>query len=171
MNKEEALAFLKKHQPMPEDKELTQELMNKYEEVKTFFEKNPDVDCIPLFIKSFGEDGFGMYEDVRFVFYKLPSETVAGYLKQFLYSKNRNIRHWCAEFALSYSFPELTEPLTYCLKEQDDEIRNCAVIALQFIPEKRVTKVLQEAYEHEVDKAIKNNMEIALKYRKDTFGY
>lgn len=172
MNKEEALDFLKKHQPMPSDDCVTQEELDNYKECIEFFENNPDVECIPLFLNSFSEGrAFEGYDHVRFVLYKLPPENVVYYLKQCLYSENRNIRYWCANFALDYSFPELVEPLTYCLKGQDKGIRKSAVIALQFIPDKRVSGILQEAYEHETYNAVKKDIEEALKYRKDNFGY
>ena len=172
MNKEEALNFLRNHQPMPSDDCVTQKELDSYKECIEFFENNPDVECIPLFLNSFSKGrAFEGYDHVRFVFYKLPPENVIYYLKQYLYNENRNIRFWCAQFALDYSYSELTEPLTYCLKDPDNGIRTWAVLALKYIPEEKVTKILQEAYEREIDNAVKKDIEEALKYRKDKFGY
>ena len=42
ITKKEALSFLQEHQPMPKDNELTQVIINKYDEVRGFFINNPD---------------------------------------------------------------------------------------------------------------------------------
>jgi len=53
MNKFEAIEFLKHHQPLPDDNELTKEIIDNYDEVRKFFKSNPDEICIPLFLNSF----------------------------------------------------------------------------------------------------------------------
>lgn len=55
MTKDEALDFLRQHQPMPPDREFTDEVIRNYEEVRRFFLKHPYSECIPLFLNSFGE--------------------------------------------------------------------------------------------------------------------
>ena len=65
MTKDEALYFLKSHQPMPGDENLSSELIGVYEEVRVFFKNNPDNRCIPLFLNSFGgKVGYGVYQMV-----------------------------------------------------------------------------------------------------------
>lgn len=49
----EALSFLKRHQPMPSDKEIKQEELETYEEVRKYFQNNFDERCIPLFLNAF----------------------------------------------------------------------------------------------------------------------
>jgi hypothetical protein len=63
MNKEKAIEFLKKHQPMPDDDSLSTELINEYDMVRKYFLMNPDEECIPLFLNSYGKiDGYGVYK-------------------------------------------------------------------------------------------------------------
>lgn len=71
MTKKEALAFLALNQPMPNDYDITQELINKYNNVRLYFSANPAEEAIPLFLQSFGEgDGFGVYQLVEDFLYK-----------------------------------------------------------------------------------------------------
>ena len=49
MTVDESLAFLKAHQPMPDDTELPAELVRAYDEVRRLFIAQPDARCIPLF--------------------------------------------------------------------------------------------------------------------------
>ena len=66
MTVEQGLAFLNAYQPMPDDTELSEELVRAYDEVRRFFIEHPDARCIPLFLKSFGAgDGFGVYQLVE----------------------------------------------------------------------------------------------------------
>lgn len=53
MTKKEALAFLALNQPMPNDYDITQELINKYNNVRLYFSANPAEEAIPLFLQSF----------------------------------------------------------------------------------------------------------------------
>lgn len=51
---------------MPNDYDITQELINKYNNVRLYFSANPAEEAIPLFLQSFGEgDGFGVYQLVE----------------------------------------------------------------------------------------------------------
>jgi hypothetical protein len=56
MTKQQALTFLQQHQPMPGEEELTEALIDKYDEVRKFFIKHPAPECIPLFLGSFADD-------------------------------------------------------------------------------------------------------------------
>ena len=66
ITKIKAFSFLREHQPMPSDEDVTEEEIKKYEEVRTFFINNPDERCVPLFLNSFGgKDGLGVYQMVE----------------------------------------------------------------------------------------------------------
>lgn len=66
LTKNEAISFLEEHQSMPKDDELKESEIKKYEEVRKYFLDNPDEQCIPLFLNSFGgKDGFGVYQMVE----------------------------------------------------------------------------------------------------------
>lgn len=69
MTKDEALQFLLEHQPMPSEQLLTQELINKYDDVRKYFIENPAKEAIPLFMQSYGDgDARGVYQLVEDVF-------------------------------------------------------------------------------------------------------
>ena len=77
MTKLKAISFLKEHQPMPSDDELTEYEIGKYEEVRKFFLNNVDVQCVPLFLNSFGgKDGLGAYQMVEDVILMYEKEEV-----------------------------------------------------------------------------------------------
>ncbi len=66
MTTDDALDFLRRHQPMPDDEVLTEDLIQQYDEVRQHFIDSPDQRCIPLFLGSFGDgDGFGVYQLVN----------------------------------------------------------------------------------------------------------
>lgn len=57
--------------------DLKQEMMQKYEEVRSYFIDNPDEQCVPLFLNSFGgKDGLGVYQMVEEVILMYDSEIV-----------------------------------------------------------------------------------------------
>jgi hypothetical protein len=65
MNIDEAITFLKNHQPMPSDVDLDKETINGYDEARKVFLFNRAPECVPLFLNSFGEgDGFGVYDEM-----------------------------------------------------------------------------------------------------------
>lgn len=66
MTTDEALQFLSNHQPMPSDKDLTEELINQYDSVRCYFISHPDDRAINLFLRSYGDgDGWGVYQLVE----------------------------------------------------------------------------------------------------------
>lgn len=61
MTKDDAFNFLLRHQPMPSDNDLTQELIDQYDNVRKFFIDHPDRKAIDLFLRSYGDgDGWGV---------------------------------------------------------------------------------------------------------------
>jgi len=69
--------FLHKNQPMPQDENLSEEMITIYDDARRFFEHHPNKLCIPLFLNSFGErDGFGVYQLVENLIFMFPKEEV-----------------------------------------------------------------------------------------------
>ena len=79
ITKTEALSFLKAHQPMPSDDDAKEEEIDVYIEVIDFFLNNPDEQCIPLFLNSFGR-GFGVYQTIEEVIMMYDKEIVLPYI-------------------------------------------------------------------------------------------
>ncbi len=63
MTVEEALLFLEQHSPLPSDEDLSDEIIESYDEIRELFLANPDPRCIEPLLNSFGDgSGFGVYQ-------------------------------------------------------------------------------------------------------------
>lgn len=156
MTKDEALSFLRQHQPMPSDEYLTRELIGKYDEVRKYFLQSPDKECIPLFLNSFGNgSGFGVYQVVEDVMWKFQKEDVIPHLIKGLSSEHRGVRSWNAEIAANFPDPQLIPWLHKILLEDDIDIRYASIIALGQIDDKRVYAILKEALGREKEEDLK----------------
>ena len=150
MTVDEGLAFLKTHQPMPDDTELSEELVRAYDDVRRLFIAHPDARCIPLFLTSFGEgDGCGVYQLVEDVLRHFSLDTVVPHLKKGLTHGRRSIRYWNADIAANFPTIELIEPLAQLLTEDDEDIRSAAGIALGQIRDARAEGLLRNALANE----------------------
>lgn len=156
MNKDIAIAFLRLHQPMPNDDILDEGLINKYDEVRKFFLVNPSEECIPFFLNSFGEyDGFGVYQLVEDVILKFKHEIVVDYLKKSLRNENKGVRYWCAQIAASFPDNILVEPLSDLLTDEISDIRFAAITALVEIPNLNINEILISHLDRENDFYVK----------------
>jgi hypothetical protein len=150
MTVEQGLAFLQAYQPMPDDSELSEELVREYDEVRGFFLDHPDARCIPLFLMSFGEgDGFGVYQLVEDVLRHFGKNLVVPHLRTGLTHARRSIRYWNAEIAANFPTPELIEPLAQLLTKDDEDLRSSAAIALGQIKDVRAEGLLRDALANE----------------------
>ena len=150
MTVDEGLAFLKAHQPMPDDTELSEELIRAYDEVRRLFIAQPDARCIPLFLTSFGAgDGFGVYQLVEDVLRQFSLDTVVSHLKKGLTHGQQSIRYWNADIAANFPTADLIEPLAQLLTEDDEDIRSAAAIALGQIRDARAEGLLRSALANE----------------------
>lgn len=150
MTIEQALAFLKAHQPMPDDTELSEELVRTYDEVRRFFIEHPDARCIPLFLTSFGEgDGLGVYQLVEDVLRHCSIDTVVPHLRKGLTNARRSIRYWNADIAANFPTSDLIESLAHLLTEDDEDMRSAAAIALGQIRDARAERLLRNALANE----------------------
>jgi hypothetical protein len=154
MEPEEAIFFLREHQPMPPDGELTEDLARKYDEVRRYFISHPNADAVPLFLNSFGEGtGLGVYQRVLDVFRALPSGVVVPCLKAALVSPRRSVRRWTAQFAMDYPDVDLVGPLGALLDPtaNDGDVREVATAALGFIADERARRILTDVAANDPD--------------------
>ncbi len=136
MNKKEALKFLESHQPMPSDNDLTQDIIDKYNDVRVFFVNNPDVDAIPLLMRSFGDgDSFGVYQLVEDVFDKCNSDDVIINISNVLEDTStvKSVRYWVTQLAIAFSDRRLVDGLNISLEFDDEDIQFMARSALECI--------------------------------------
>lgn len=135
MTKDEAIAFLRKHQPLPSDAEITQEQIDTFDEVRKYFTANPDPECIPLMLNAFGDgSGFGVYQVCDDVFRHFDQSQLTPHLSDALQSPHISVRNWAAEFAVQFGADELVGPLIRYLDSPiDAEGHFFALSALGFI--------------------------------------
>jgi len=138
MNRNEALSFLRDHQPMPDDDDLTQEVIDKYDEVRKFFTANPDKEVISLFLNSYGNgDGWGVYQLVEDVFYKCHRDDVVVEIKEILENPSiaDSVRYWVTQVSAAFSDVKLKKGLAISLKSKNEDIRDAAQLSIDMIDE------------------------------------
>ena len=155
MDTEAALAFLEAHQPMPDDSDLDENLINEYDDVRRHFLEHPDERCIRLFLNSFGWiDGLGVYQLVEDVLAQFPPERVVPHLAAALQSSHQSVRYWSAQIAANFPDEELIGPLRQLLESGDFDTRYAAVTALGQISSDASKTVLNEHRPIETDPEI-----------------
>lgn len=153
MNKEFAISFLQKNQPMPDDKSLSQEAIDTYCEVLSYIKENPDNDFIALILNSFGEwDGFGVYQTVEDIIMEFDQKKVINVLKESLQSGYDSVRYWCAQISGLFTNDELIIPLSKIVKDENSDIRISAYISLSnYYNNEHVKSLLSERLDNEDD--------------------
>ena len=155
MNKDEALIFLRNHQPMPDDSLLDKSTISVYDEVRRYFLNNPDKECLPLFLNSFGDyDGFGVYQLVEDVVLKFEYEEVVNCLLEALNSKYNGVKYWCAQICSLYPDERLIVSLERLLNDHNEDIKMSAITALSQIQSKKVLYILKKQLVIEGEKMI-----------------
>ncbi|EFL4497426.1 hypothetical protein ABU05_004384 [Escherichia fergusonii] len=138
MTKKEALAFLALNQPMPNDYDITQELIDKYDDVRLYFCANPAEEAIPLFLQSFGEgDGLGVYQLVEDFLYKCDKNIVASNIANILENPLtiKSIRYCCTLLAMAFPDNTLIKGLNISQQSDDEDTREMAMLSLKMITE------------------------------------
>lgn len=153
ITKAEAFAFLREHQPMPTDEEISEEEARKYEEVRKFFIENPDRECVPLFLNSFGgKDGLGIYQMVEDVIMMYSKEIVLPYLLQAFNSSYESIKYWCIQISSNFPDERLLLPLVNFL-QSDDDMETAVIIALAQLALNHIKEnEILEIFEKEIEK-------------------
>ena len=152
MDVKEALEFLKKHQPMPADRDLDKEVIGKYDEVRNLFLVYREPECVPLLLNSFGErEGLGVYQLVEDVITKYDNDEVVPHLKSALKSSFRSVRYWNAQIATYFPSIEIFEPLVELLDEDDIDIKYAVLTALAQFESNKVISIIKDFKEKETD--------------------
>ena len=136
--KEDALNFLSRHQPMPSDNNLTQEIIDEYDDVRKFFIKNPDKKAIELFLRSFGEgDGWGVYQLVEDFFYQCSDTDGKNEIKNVLEDITipDSVRYWVTQTAADFNDEMLRNGLEISLQSKNIDIKDAAKDAIDLLDE------------------------------------
>ena len=161
-------SFLKAHQPLPDDDLLKEEEIQKYNEVREYFINNPDEDCIPLFLNSFGgKDGLGVYQLVEDVITMYEGEKVLPYLLESFDSPYEGVKYWGIQIASDFPDECLFDPLVKLFESEDEDIRMAVVTALEQLAcndmkAQEIMNVVKEQCKKEVDEDVKDLMEEVL---------
>lgn len=164
---DEALRFLEDHQPMPDDSQLTEDLIARYNEVRIHFLQSPDERAIPLFLRSFGNgSGFGSYQLIEDVLAQFPGSVVVPYLTEVLQRGEGQIGYWATQIAARFPSERLIPALAKKLTSEDFDTRYAAVTALEQIPSESATETLREALLVESDSELRELIDDVLRARR-----
>lgn len=156
MTRDEALEFLRKHQPLPDDDALEGELIGRFDEVRKYFAVHLEPDAVPLLLNSFGSgSGFGVYQLVEDTVAKAPSDVVVSHLAKALASPHRGVRYWNAQLAARFPHTRLLAPLNELLRDADSDIRYAAVTAVEQIDDTAAANLLRRALDEEADAEVR----------------
>jgi hypothetical protein len=122
MTTTEALAFLRAHQPMPGDWEISDAEGEAFAAILRHFEQHPDERCLPLLVGSVSAlTGLGMYQHIRFVLNCFAADVVGPYILRALLSPEPGVRRWGVDWALDRPWPELLPHLRRIAASVEDE--------------------------------------------------
>jgi hypothetical protein len=150
MTNEEALQFVREHQPMLPTGIVDEELLRQFDEVRKYFTQNYDERCVPLLLNAFGEGGgYGVCQLVEDTILIYPEEIVISALKRSLANSQDLVQYWSAQIAANYSSTELLPPLCELLSIADGDIQVAAITALESIGSQEALNILKRVQSNE----------------------
>jgi hypothetical protein len=165
----EAIQFLTQHQPLPPDRELSEELISKFDEARLALQADPDPRGLRLLLGALGEgSGFGVYQLIPDTLHAYPRSDVVAAIEQALRSPLPSVRSWAMEFALDYADLKLV-PGALKLLESDD--RDARFFAASFLvdvgPAPETRAALEAAARRETDLEIREILHEGLAALRD----
>lgn len=152
MTPQEAEAFLTEHQPLPPDAELSEGLIERFDEVRQYLLLTPNDRAVPLLLNAFGDgSGFGVYQLVEDVLSMIPKERVVPHIARALSSPHRGVRYWNAQIAARFPDAVLVPPLSDLARDSDFDLRYAAITALEQILSGDATAALSATLRDETD--------------------
>ena len=152
MTIDDALRFLRDHQPMPPTDGMPEELVQRFDEARKFFIESPDVRCVSLLLNSFGEgDAHGVYQLVEEAILAFPDEVVVLALANSLRNPTGSVRYWSAQIAANYRSQELVEPLIELLTWGNLDERVAAVTALEVLGTAQARIEMEKALSSDIE--------------------
>jgi hypothetical protein len=155
MNDKDAIAFLKKYQPLPDDGEELEAIIKDFDEVRLFFLENPNPECIPLFLNCFGNgSGYGIYQLVEDVIFKHDQLAIIHHLNKALYSNYESVRYWCAQIAEQLDSEDLLDGLINVYEKGNDDAKCASLTALSGIHHEKVIELAKKVLKEEKDEVL-----------------
>jgi len=159
VTREEALEFLRRHQPLPPDGELSEETITAYDAARRYFLANPDNESIALFLYSFGDgSGFGVYQLVEDVIAKHHPNDVVPILSLALQTGGKGVKYWGAQIAERFPDSRLLGPLAVTLSDPDSDIRSASALAIACIGGRDARALLGSRLEIEDDSEVRESI-------------
>jgi hypothetical protein len=157
MTTEQALEFLRQHQPLASTGTVDEAVLGLFDEVRQFFLDHPDARCVPLLLNSFGEgDGHGIYQLVEDTIARFPASVVVPALRSSLRNTSGSVRYWSAQIAANFPVTDLAKPLIDLLHSGSVDERIAAVTALEAIGGEEVGAALRLALDSGAPDEVKN---------------
>jgi hypothetical protein len=156
MDQEKALLILDKYSPMPDDEQLTEEIVDEYKAVVDYLDdKPPEIRFLkPLFNSLGAFDGWGVYEVTRSLIVSYNKLDVVPLIKEGLKSVRDGKRYWSTLIAADFADESLIPLLLEKLKDPLEEIRLNSVMALEAIGNPVVINELNEMENSESDEDV-----------------
>lgn len=156
MNELDAIEFLRRNQPMPNDEELTEVLIGQYDEVRKFLIDNPSDEGVRLIVNSFGiGDGWGVYQLVEDAVGAISPEVAATHLANALRSQLEGVKYWSAQISANYDNEQLVEPLRALLNDPSEDVRMAALVSIEKYINDQLKADLQQMLASETSDAIR----------------
>nr|WP_244663443.1 MULTISPECIES: hypothetical protein [unclassified Xanthomonas] len=136
VNTTDALSFLRAHQPLPDDEQLTQDLVDAYDAARRLFLSAPERAALSLFLRSFGNgDGWGVYPLVEDVFHACDRNAAVAAIREALDDPALpdGSRYWVTQLAAAFADPSLRAGLALSLRSEHPDTREAAQMALEML--------------------------------------
>ena len=157
MKGEEAVEFLRRHQPMPPDEALTEELIADFDEARKALARDPKPVGLRLLLNAIGRgSGFGVYQLLDDTLRAYDPDSVVEVLAELIAPVPEERCAWFMEFALDYPDARLIDPAIAALERGDGDARFFAASFLidHFRDVPRVREALNSARARESDPQI-----------------
>jgi len=132
VNEQDVIEFLSRNQPLPDDGDLSEELIGQYDEARKFLIAHPSEEGVRLILNSFGiGDGWGVYQLVEDAVASVSPKVAVKHLALALRSPLEGVRYWTAQISANYDDQQLIEPLRALLHDSSEDVRMAAVVSIE----------------------------------------
>ena len=156
MDQEKAQMILEKYSPMPDDEQLTEEIVNEYKAAVDYLDDKPPkvIFLKPLFYSLGAFDGWGVYEVTRSLILSYNKLDVVRLIMEGLKSELNGRKYWSTLLAVDFADENLIPLLLETLMDPLEEIRLNSVMALEAIGNPEVINELNEMEISESDEDV-----------------
>jgi hypothetical protein len=156
VNEREVIEFLSRSQPLPDDGDLSEELIGQYDDARKFLIDHPSDEGVRLILNSFGiGDGWGVYQLVEDAVAAVSPEVAAKHLAEALRSPLEGVKYWSAQISANYDDEQLIEPLQSLLHDPSEDVRMAALVSIEKYMSDKLKAELQKMLAKETSDEIR----------------